>query len=295
MNEIEKLHNYSQNTDEEAAIPAISRSQVRRDYNDKNFSNPYFERNKPQPKFNTWYYLKALLVIFLVYVVIYSDLFKVGNISVSGTEMISSEAFIQTVNQELSTYKFFVLPRRNTFFLGKKNLSDKINSTYNLESLKIKRGWQSLEISIKEKISYVILYNLKNQTFFFTDLNGRVVQEITKETALQYLGAKKFAVLNVNEDEIKIGDNVITDKMADYILNLDNYLKTQPGLNVQGYEKKGIDEVTLVTKEGWRAYFDINLDIKTSVDNLLLVRSKFNRDKKFEYIDLRFGDKVFYK
>jgi hypothetical protein len=54
--------------------------------------------------------------------------------------------------------------------------------------------------------------------------------------------------------------------------------------------------VAAVTSEGWSMTFDINSDIVESINNLKLVLSQKIKDrKKLHYIDLRFGNKIFYQ
>ncbi|MFA4871555.1 MAG: cell division protein FtsQ/DivIB [Patescibacteria group bacterium] len=270
----------------------ISRSQVKKDYLKKDFANPYFVKNKKPAGFNTKFYLKIFFIILIIYILIYSDLFKIKNLAIQGTEMIRPEELTALINNKLNTRRWFLIPRRNLFFYDKSDLQKAIKAKYNLSALEIKRGWQSLTIKIKEKISYLIVYNLGDQRFYLADMAGAVDEEIPKEGIAEFW--QRFPILNINNQEIKIGENIITAKMVNYILDLDKNLKSQP-FNIQGYEKEGIDEVSAVMKEGWRARFDVNSNIKDSVENLLLVYNKIDKSKTIEYIDLRFGNKVFYK
>ena len=119
-----------------------------------------------------------------------------------------------------------------------------------------------------------------------------MTREITPEEANNYLN--KFPVLNTDK-EIKISESVVTSKMVDFILKLNEKIKPI-GLEAGYYESKAVTEVSLVTKAGWRAHFDVNNDLDTSIANLkLILNDKIKDQSKLEYIDLRFGNKVFYK
>lgn len=72
---------------------------IRKDYQIKRFINPLL--NKKTSKFNTKLYLQIIAVVFIVYAIFYSDLFKVKAINVSGTKIIYPDEISQIAQQEL--------------------------------------------------------------------------------------------------------------------------------------------------------------------------------------------------
>jgi hypothetical protein len=268
------------------------KKKLRKDYKRKKFVNPYFEHKKEKEikGFNTKLYLKIIAGVFIVYLLIYSDLFKIKTIEVQGIDMISEIEFRQEVDSHISSWRWWLLPQKNLLLLSKGNLVERINSKYKLSQLEVKRGWQKLNINIEEKINFLIVFN--NDKFFFADEEGNITREISQEEAIGYWD--RFPILNIYR-EITIGENVTSETAVTFILDINEKLKST-NIEFHGFESASISEVTLVTKTGWRAHFDIYSDAELNLENMQLVLAEKVEDQnKLEYIDLRFGNKVFYK
>ena len=264
---------------------------VKKDYQKKEFVNPYFRNKKPSGGFNTGRYLKITGAILIIYLLIYSDLFRIEQIEIQGTEMIAIEELDAAAANFLNGRKWLVLPQNNLFLLDKPALARRLHGDFNLKQLTINRSWKKIKVTVQEKISYLIIFNKSN--FYFADDAGQIISEISQNKIGEYW--HKFPILNVGEKKIKINDQIVSAKEVDFILRLNEALLVTP-IRAQGFESGGEQEVNLVAKEGWRAYFDINVNLTASLDNLLLIlKEKVKDQTKVEYIDLRFGDKVFYK
>lgn len=268
-----------------------SKKRIKKDYKRRQYVNPYFERHPERVGgFNTKLYLKIIAAVFLLYIVMYSDLFKIQTIYIKGTDMISPEELRQKANEEINSWRWYLLPQRNILFLSKKRLKARINDNYKLEELEIDRGWRKITINIKEKINYLIIYN--NEKFFFADDEGMITSELSQEEAVIYWG--KFPILNIYK-EINVGDHIISSKVVDFILKFNKKIQNE-NIDFHGYESEGESEITLVAKAGWRAHLDIYTDIDVAIDNMILIlNEKIENQNNLEYIDLRFGNKVFYK
>lgn len=262
---------------------------IKKDYQHKEFVNPYF--NRQNRGFNIFLYLKILAIILLIYVVIYSDLFKIKQVDISGLNMIDKAELETLVNHQLDSWRWYLLPQRNLILMDRGLLADRINSQYNLKSLTIKKSWNKISIVIEEKISFLIVYNQRN--FYFVDEEGRATLIISETEAQQYWN--EFPLLNVGEQPITIGDQIISVKMVAFLIKLNEQLKHKP-LPIYGYEARAGEEVALVSKQGWRGIFSVDSDPQIALDNLLLVLNEKVEDQiQLQYIDVRFGDKVFYK
>jgi hypothetical protein len=57
-----------------------------------------------------------------------------------------------------------------------------------------------------------------------------------------------------------------------------------------------LPEVTMVTTQGWKVYFKIDTDPEYQAKLLeTILGQKITNRSKLEYIDLRFGERVFYR
>jgi hypothetical protein len=266
------------------------RRHVKRDYFNKSYSNPYFGRQtESKPKFNTKLYVRILLVVFLFYLIFYSDLFKIKNIEVQGTDMINPSEIQALVQEKIMGRVWLVFPRNNLIFFNKSNLSKEINSRYLLDKLEIEKGWRKITVRIEEKAAYLIYNNLKAQ--YFLDSTGAITKEMSADDVSKY--SQKFPAVYVIQD-VSVGDKPVSARFVNFILELDKALVIA-GIKVKNYEGGGVDQVNLVSPDGWRAYFSLNIPMSQSIENLSAILSQKLKGKKFEYVDLRSGDKVYYK
>ncbi|MFA6422620.1 MAG: hypothetical protein WCV92_04440 [Candidatus Buchananbacteria bacterium] len=265
-----------------------SKIKIKKDYLKKSFSNPYFDKFKRG--FNTKFYLKILLVIFLVYVFIYSDVFKIKNVEITGNDLISQDEFKNSVNSYLNQWTFFLLPKNNLIIFNKPKLKDEVSKKFALDSIEIKKGWQKLKISIKEKICYLIINNGK--AYYYVGLDGIITKQLSSDEIIKR--QNQLPVININKD-VNIGDRLFSEQKINYILGLDKKLE-EIKIAPKYFEDRGVVEVSVIFAEGWQAYFDMNSDVNISVENLKLILDKKIKDRKsLQYIDLRMGDKVYYK
>ena len=266
------------------------RRHIRRDYYNKNYNNPYFSKQaEKKANFNTKLYVRILLIIFLIYVVIYSDLFKVREVEIKGTDMIPAEEIRIITNEKMSGFRWLIFPKKNLMFLDEKDLSVAINNKYFLNRLDIDKSWQKLTIDLEEKPAYLIYNNLKSQ--YFLDLTGGITKEMTTEDISKY--SSRFPTVYVMQD-VKVGDKPVSARFVNFILELDKEIKAK-NIKVKNYESGGVDQVNLVREDGSRIYFSINIPMSQSLENMEAIFAQKLRNQKFEYLDLRSGDKVYYK
>ncbi len=265
------------------------RKHIKRDYYNKTFFNPYFNKKaKAGLKFNTKMYIRVLTAVFLAYLIIYSSLFKVKAIEVQGTDMINPDEIRALVDSDINKTKLLVFPGRNLIFINSNKIQNDISAKYSLDKLQVIKGWQKLTVSLQEKAAYLIVSNGKS--YFFIDADGTITKELNADDLNKY--QTKFPSLIINKD-LKVGDSPVSGRAINYALELNQTLKST-GVKVKGFESGEVDQITVDTVAGWKAYFNINLPMQQSVDNLLLVLNKKLAGKKFDYIDLRFGDRVTY-
>ena len=132
--------------------------------------------------------------------------------------------------------------------------------------------------------------SLKSQ--YFLDVNGAITKEISNDEISKY--GQRFPLVYIMQ-EVKVGDKPVSARFVNFVLELDKVLK-ESGIKVKNYEGGGgVDQVNLITIDGWKVFFSLNVPLSQSIENLNLILSKKLKNKKFEYIDLRNGDKVYYK
>lgn len=122
---------------------------------------------------------------------------------------------------------------------------------------------ESVELSLEEKKEYIIIEN-KNKNSLIK-----------------------------NNEKIALSEDYLS-----YIFELSRELKKYPELEVDRFIiiDQYFNSVFVKIKEGPQIYFNVNLEINKQLENLFLVKSNKIKEsfKDLEYIDLRYGDKVYF-
>jgi len=90
-----------------------------------------------------------------------------------------------------------------------------------------------------------------------------------------------------------LGKNAINKELMEKILQIKDTL----GIGIEKIFLNSSDKLVIMTKEKWEIYFHPERDIEWQLKKLKTVLEKeFSGDKRMDlkYIDLRFGDRVYY-
>lgn len=301
----------------------IHRSEVSRGKNP--FSKHYQRKNR---LLKIYGFLAIIIFLGLGYFLLYSARFEIKNIDVSGTRNIRAEDIKSIIESQLAERRFLIFKQNNLFAFSKKELAKKINEKYILDDLNINKDLpDSLKVMIKEKISLLIW--VSNNRYYNLDSSGIAISEIlnlnkskstkkktTEEAAPEpeFFDIKSLntgqmidnqeigsfpLVFDETNKEVILGKSVINSEMISIIMNLNKKVPEKISISINFFKipESGSREVKAVTAEGWEIYFDTSKDIEMQLNNLKLTldeKIKNNR-QGLHYIDLRFGNRVYYQ
>lgn len=249
---------------------------------------------------------KVFLIIFfaliliggLAYLVVYSSVFKIKQIKISGVERFNE-------NEIISQLKVFVA-NKSSFnkFLGADNILSWVNGLKNInkdypifENLSIKKSLlrRTIEITVKERERFGAwcmgsATSSIPQCFWF-DKNGFVFDE-----APYTEGFLINKVSDLSGRVLKTGDLILPDNL------FQNFLKIYPvlnriGLKINNLSFENIDWQEIVSEAGDNSpkiYFSLRNDPDFSISGLNTLKQDpgFN---KLLYIDLRTENRIYYK
>jgi len=273
------------------------------DYNKKKLKNPYFNRDKKIPKtkyrFKYKLNLKNLIIfcIFFIFIIIvwtlfFSNVLRVRDIQITGLSTISRDSLESTVKDSIKTKKYLFFYNDNLVIMNKNDILFSISKNFNLQNINIKKKYpNTLIIDVKEKGVASIWQESQNN--FYIDEDGGIIKEnITIDNN------NTFPIIE-NKGDLRIYEKNVPDQYnIKVILTLFNLYK----LNENKFELSKIvvdnepNTVKIVTKGGMIVLFN-TID---EVDKQLLKLQSVSKDKKINldnknYIDLRFGDKIYFK
>jgi hypothetical protein len=307
---------------------------IRKDYHEKDTSSYLLQRRKKERELGTLRFKISLILLFLTisawfWFIFYIPYFTIQNLDFTGTEKSLAEKINITLKGELDSHKIFVLNKSNYFIFDEVSFKQKLNEMFMLSDLEIiKKFPDAISIQAKEKTTSLVLlaYN-KDGIYdaYYVDYHGMVI-DILKDAERSYVPANSAdrpdpdAPMTSSTSKIAISESIASQMPLVEVKNITNAINartsvfndSQVSTIMEIYDnlnKEGVapdvfiledlkdTKITIKTKIGFLIYMTTEDTVQNQIDNLkIILKEKIGEDKtKLQYIDLRFGDKVYIK
>ncbi len=243
---------------------------------------------------------------------------QIKEIKISGIETLDEESVRSVVKRQLEGSIFLLIPRSSFLFVRSPKLSEEIIRAFpRIKEIKIEKTLSdTITVNVKEREFWGILCN-DLQTFDIEENNQKneetlgVAKEVVVSVCV-YIDKEGFSyeyapnssgslITKIKTDypEIKIGSMVLDGKIVERMHFLGREIKRAIGTEAVGYEFsfKIPSEIRVVTSDGFRIYFNVEDDFQNVFRVLKTILDEEIKEKRtrLQYIDVRFGNKVFYK
>ncbi len=301
------------------AYPWLRQKRVRRDYSRKSFSNPLFSPVREGGiRWRRWLtaLAAAVAVIGWVWFAAFSPAFRVTDIRIHGTQNLSEWEVRDAVRETLARRRWLLLPQSSLLVLSEADVIAGLNERYVLESLEVtKKPPHTLEIDLKERVSSILL-QMPDGSQVMTGLDGTVTRIYAPSEALDAvpkLGPDKgeaasrakppaYAVLYDDRAEtFALRASAIRPEVIAMATALPKAFESVLGpamaLTQIHLDGAASQSLRIVTSEGWAVYLNASGDLRNQLnDAQAVLKAKIGDNRKnLEYIDVRFGEKVFFK
>ncbi|MEK7545714.1 MAG: FtsQ-type POTRA domain-containing protein [Patescibacteria group bacterium] len=291
---------------------------VRRDYSRKAFSNPLFRPSRERGGSRWRGRLTALAVAAALggwlWFIGFSPTFRIDEIEIAGNESIPDWEVRDAVTDALKARRWLIMPQTSLLFASEDGIAAALNERYVLESLTVSKHPPSkLKIELSERVSAILL-QMPNGRQGLVDLQGTVTRlyrpeeslEVTKKLgpSLKEVGAPKvrYPVLFDERDEtLELREEALSPSVVQAAIDLPKLFEERFG-RAPYFEEARIDgkdalTIRLRTSEGWSIYLDASQDLGGQLMNAeVVLKTKVGAQRKsLDYIDVRFGEKVFFK
>ncbi len=245
--------------------------------------------------FKVWLYLflSFLFLLALLWLLLFSNIFIIQHIEVKGTYENKARIIKEMAEQQTNDTRLWILPQSRLVVFKKAQLLEKINNNYIFSNIRIqKKIPQTLIIQLVEKSAAV--YWFENDIYYLLDAEGWVLETQTTpltDTVVIYNNAEpKITARRLSESERSVIEPV--GKLQSLLRSRFSYLKAKQITVTQ--ER---DTVIVVLEGGQLLYLNSKQPMEAQLDRLdTLIKYEIkNRLPTLNYIDLRFGDKVYYK
>lgn len=269
-------------------------SKYQKDFKNLDYKNPRIIRDREKAK-SRWIKL-ALLFIFaaiagLAYLIWLSPVFQIKTIEINGLNKVKKESIDRIINDYRFSRKWFVLSRNNFWIFNSNNLKNAILEKYFFDDLKIsKKMLSKVNITLKEKESTVNWFS-KGQCFRL-DSSGLAIEYCED-------GGGLLKIRDMHNGELSIGQSAIrANELAGIIAFNEQLSRLINGKWTIAIYEKTANSIVAKTMEGAAIYFNSALPAAEQIGRLSALMNQSDIKSNLSgigYIDLRFGEKVYYK
>jgi cell division septal protein FtsQ len=276
------------------------------DYSRKQYRNPFFSQKhnqaKQQPQ-DKWLLLKAFgvamvavtLICGSVWAICFSPWFSIINLSVSVPAKISQPDVEGLAWQCVNGNRWLVIPQRNLIFTDTSGLENELKQRYVLGGISIKKNWpHGLAISLQEKPYHAVWQ--ENSKKYLINKDDFVATEATD----QEINEKKLPLIS-NSGQPKISEGKLTNEQdcLTAILAVSSKIAAKPDrLGIKHFEvSNDLASGFMGVTAGPKIIFNTREDLDRQVNKYEAVLTQGLKGElaQKKYIDLRFGDKLFYQ
>ena len=246
--------------------------------------------------------MKWKLILLILFVLMSMSIFfywmrhsslNIRKIDVVENSLSKTSSLEANVSNSLNGNIFFFIPKTNALFFPRFEVQENLKKSFpEIAAIDIDlKGLHEIEVEIEEYEPKIIL-ETKNGTFFVNEFG-----DIFMKTPLLHSYDDLF-VFSTEEDDLDIRSNFVD---PEFLKSMISFLTNLESINIKvfGLDYRNEDVYYVMTDLGFEilvASTD-NLEesfknIKSIIENGALSEEDLN---SVEYIDLRFGNKVFYK
>lgn len=276
-------------------------------YKRSRFENPYFSSKKP----SQWkkIIIIPLIIFFLSFIIwglISLPFMHINKFDIQGLVTIQPNSIEQTLQSIISQPIVYVIPGDHRWFTNIKKIEDQLKDAYQLKQISVEKNGKTLLITIEERITRAVW--ISNDQYYFLDADGSIVRELSPEERVEteqqinsqtiptnYLQAPIFAIWDTSNTLSQIDQNVISPILLSNINDFDLLLHNSTIQPISYLiEKQNEIWVTAKTTLGVDIYINGAGDAKEQFDYLEIVLSDYqDQIHNLEYIDLRFGNRIY--
>ncbi len=270
---------------------------------EKKYSNPFFKSKKKHAIGGSKLRIptKAKLIssslflisILLVWLILYSGFFSIKFVEARGEGRLDPIAIELVAWKQIEDSNFLLWSQKNLFVFDKEELLNQLNLKYSFNGIIVsKKLPNKLLITFKEK-EHSLIWQEKG-IYYYTDNQGYIVERIGDQR-----GEKNYPLI-VNASPVSIEGNRVGFErgVIDFVFQVIGRLKDNPEFLIDNFRVEEAGTTLICNlKNGPDLIFNTALDIDRQTNKLFALKNEILKDdfNKKEYIDVRTGDRVYYR
>ena len=262
----------------------------------RKYSRVYQIRKKKSIFRNRFFWPFILILVILsgvFYLVSFSNFFQVKRTEISGNQRVPSENLENILKEEIEQEILF-LSSKSIFLVNFNKIRERLLTEFpQIAKVDLKRNFpDKILVQIKERKPMAIFCQPQpEENCVLIDEEGIIIEQVSIKDL------PKLAKIMGNIDSPRLGEKVIEKNYLASILEIQRELTLNQKIEIKKFiPLEG--KLTVYTLENWQIFFDPWGDILDQILNLtILLKEKIPPENRrnLEYIDLRFGDRVYFK
>lgn len=237
--------------------------------------------------------LLVLLVSSIYVLLFWSPQFRIEEPIVLGTERISSAAVVDAVEPLLGGMRGWLAPANALLAAPSDAIKHKITESFSgVADVRVHKELpNALKITLTERKPLAI-WSAAGQ-FFFVDERGVAFDEIVRSESRD---VSLPVVVDDHQRATIEGDRVMTEATLTFVRDIFAGITREAGVGINFFvaPSRLAPDLTLVTSDGWKIYFDTEQVAAVQIATLTEVLKSQVKDRgNLEYIDLRIPGRVF--
>jgi len=251
--------------------------------------------------------LKAI-VVGVIFVAVFAGVvaffrityFQVEKIEISGNNLIDGDDLTDAIKAKLEGKYLGLFPKANIFLIPKDKILAELPENFKrIKKISLdKKYFGAIAVKIEERNNAVLF--CEKEDCAYTDENGFVFEKSPYFSGTVFLKLIDQRNLDSGENAKKIdgylGTNLIEESEFKKILEFAGLIaKIDGGVSEVILKKENIYE--FYTQEGWKIILNDKNEPQSAYLNLITALDSNIKDKrpKLDYIDLRLGNKIYFK
>lgn len=252
---------------------------------------------KPKSNWQRWRWQLFLIgLLAAIFLFTYSGLFKIRNVIIDNVSSPAAAATIRTVVQGvIKQPRLLVLPQDNLALFSTGLAANALREQMYITEVKFDKHWPNvLRVVINEDVVAGMVEAAGS--YYLIDKRGVAISQVVDVS--QEASAAK--ILDKDLTTVTIGQIIMSPQLAQFVqsLAMDWQRRNLPPLASIVYTDAELPKLVVQTEAGWGAYLSYREDITLQLNSLeaLLAESEGIFDaSQLEYVDLRYGNKLYYK
>lgn len=255
------------------------------------------KRKKQKVKKIKFYAISLLTILCLagIVYVIQMPFMRINDVKISGNTFVDTEEINSKTNELLNRNTYWIFPNKNIFLFSKKALEAKIKENPAVIKVLIKKDFfNTLIINIEEQEKEMLYCTSVEKTeCFYINKVGFIYAKVE-----EYIIPEQEVIIYNEQEKKNIKDTVLDEATyAELVLFIKNITRQDIKIGEVYIKEGGIIE--FVSQSGVRIITSRFDDFEKDFDNFMALfdQNILTKEKlsEIEYMDLRFGNKVFYK